>query len=487
MGVMKRILLMITTVFVLYIINVNAAPAAEDKCYSCHSTIDDKESKLYKEDIHFQKGISCSGCHGGDNTAEDNDAAMSKQKGFIGIPKGNRISEVCAKCHGNEKIMRGFGSKLPVNQFDNLVNSVHGKLAIQGGERIVQCITCHTAHGIKSVKNPLSPVYPLNIPQTCSKCHSDVVYMKTYNPSLAVDQLTMYRSSVHGKLNSQGDPKPAQCASCHGSHDIKPVKDLNSKVYPVNIPGTCSHCHSDKEYMAQYKIPTDQFEKYSRSVHGIALLGKNDLGAPACNNCHGNHGATPPGVESISKVCGTCHALNAELFSSSPHKKAFDEKNYPECETCHGNHEIVPPTNNLLGVDKGAVCIKCHTDQNSSGYKSAKLMRQLIDSLDNTKNSAMVLINIAEQKGMDVTEAKFKLRDINQIKIEARTQVHSFDPSKFKDVVNKGLMISSDATADAKNAISEYSFRRVGLGISVFLISLLAFGLFLYIRKIEKK
>jgi hypothetical protein len=114
-------------------------------------------------------------------------------------------------------------------------------------------------------------------------------------------------------------------------------------------------------------------------------------------------------------------------------------------------------------------------------------MRQLIDSLDNTKNSAMVLINIAEQKGMDVIEAKFKLRDINQIKIEARTQVHSFDPSKFKDVVNKGLMISSDATADAKNAISEYSFRRVGLGISVFLISLLAFGLFLYIRKIEKK
>jgi hypothetical protein len=99
----------------------------------------------------------------------------------------------------------------------------------------------------------------------------------------------------------------------------------------------------------------------------------------------------------------------------------------------------------------------------------------------------MVLINIAEQKGMDVTEAKFKLRDINQVKLEARTQVHSFDPSKFKDVVSKGLLIGSDASADAKGAIHEYSFRRVGLGISVFLISLLAFGLFLYIRRIEKK
>ena len=65
--------------------------------------------------------------------------------------------------------------------------------------------------------------------------------------------------------------------------------------------------------MKEYGIPTDQYEKYSKSVHGVALLQKHDLGAPACNKCHGNHGATPPGVESISKVCGTCHALNADL------------------------------------------------------------------------------------------------------------------------------------------------------------------------------
>ena len=114
-------------------------------------------------------------------------------------------------------------------------------------------------------------------------------------------------------------------------------------------------------------------------------------------------------------------------------------------------------------------------------------MRALIDSLDNSKQTAMVLINEAEQKGMEIAEAKFKLRDINQIKLEARTQVHSFDPAKFKEIVKKGFVISTDATADANHAIHEYSFRRVGLGISVFLICLLAFGLFLYIRKIEKK
>ena len=89
---------------------------------------------------------------------------------------------------------------------------------------------------------------------------------------------------------------------------------------------------------------------------------KNDIGAPACNSCHGNHAATPPGVESISKVCGTCHALNAELFSSSPHKKAFDQQNLPECETCHGNHEIIIASDKLLGIAPEAVCSKCHTE-----------------------------------------------------------------------------------------------------------------------------
>jgi predicted CXXCH cytochrome family protein len=483
---MKRIILLTIPVFFFYLFPLSTYGAV-DQCYACHNGLEDKESKLFAGDIHFKKGISCSGCHGGDNTTEDNDAAMNKEKGFIGIPKGDKITEVCARCHASVKIMKSFGSKLPVNQFDNLINSVHGKTSTGGGTRIVQCTTCHTAHGIKSVKDPLSPVYATNIPATCSKCHSDGAYMRTYNPTLAVDQYNQYLTSVHGKLNSKGDPKPAQCASCHGSHDIKPVKDIKSKVYPVNLPYTCSSCHSNKEYMAGYNIPTDQFEKYARSVHGQALLVKNDPGAPACNSCHGNHGAAPPGIESISKVCGTCHALNEELFSASPHKAAFDKKGYPECETCHGNHEIVIATNKLLGVEKDGLCIKCHTDQNSAGYKSAYVMRKLIDSLDDTKQSAMLLINDAEQKGMEVTEAKFKLRDINQVKLEARTQVHTFDPAKFKDIVGKGLLISSDATADAKQAIHEYYFRRVGLGVSVFLISLLVFGLFLYLRRIEKK
>jgi predicted CXXCH cytochrome family protein len=466
----------------------SSTSAAEDQCFVCHESIGGAEVELYKKDIHFKKGISCGGCHGGNSKSEDMDIAMSKSSGFKGAMKGDDISLACAKCHADNETMKKYASKLPTDQFELLQKSVHGKLSTTGKERIVQCITCHKAHGIVSVNNPASPVYPLNVPKTCSQCHSNAVYMRSYNPSLPIDQYEKYITSFHGILNRKGDSNTAECASCHGSHEILSVKDVNSKVYPINLPSTCSHCHSDAEYMKAYKIPTDQFEKFSASVHGIALLQKHDVGAPACNSCHGNHAATPPGVESISKVCGTCHALNAELFSSSPHKKAFDQQNLPECETCHGNHEIIIASDKLLGVTPEAVCSKCHTsEKNQKGFNSAKFMRILIDSLTSQEIHAKNLVDQAEQKGMEIAEAKFKLRDIHQAKLEARTMVHSFNEAKYKEVVGKGFSVTSFVSTEAQAAIDEFYFRRYGLLVSVLLISLLALALFLFIKRIEAK
>ena len=136
----------------------------------------------------------------------------------------------------DKEVMKKFGSNLPTDQFEFLQKSVHGKLSTTGKERIVQCITCHNAHGIVTVNNQASPVYPLNAPKTCSKCHSNAVYMRSYNPSLPIDQYEKYLTSYHGILNRKGDSKTAECASCHGSHEILSVKDVNSKVYPINLP-----------------------------------------------------------------------------------------------------------------------------------------------------------------------------------------------------------------------------------------------------------
>jgi len=452
---------------------ITAEVRADDQCLTCHRSMADRPSSLFQQDVHRKAGLTCAGCHGGDDSAADAERAMDTAKGFIGVPRGEAIIQACAACHED--------------QATQLRASVHGKVSTSGKGRVADCTTCHTAHGIAEVRSAASPVSPLKVVATCTRCHSDAAYMRSYNPSLPVDQLEKYRTSVHGQRNGKGDPRPAECANCHGGHAILSSHDVKSSVYPTNIPATCGKCHGDAEYMKGYGIPTDQLEKYRQSVHGVALLTKNDLGAPACNRCHGNHGATPPGVSSISKVCGTCHALNADLFAASPHKAAFDRQGLPECETCHGKHEIIAASEQLLGGGHEAVCSRCHTqEQHPAGYRAAVAMRSLADSLENGEQSARTLVEEAEQKGMEISEAKYALRGARQARLESRTMVHAFDEGKFRTVVSKGLTTVALVDRDAREALNEYVFRRVGLGLATLIMTILAVALYVYVRRLER-
>jgi len=467
------------------------APSVKDECLTCHSGLGGKLQKpadAYIQDIHYKVGITCANCHGGDPTTDDMEKGMSKQAGFIGVPKKSAIPTLCGKCHSDAGYMKRYNPRLSTDELEKYRSSVHARENIKRDGNIAQCVTCHGVHDIVPINDPGSRVYPTNIVKVCSECHSNANLMKTYNPGLPIDQFEKYKTSVHGKRILSDDSRVASCASCHSSHDIRPANDPKSSVYVVNIPQTCARCHSDAQYMRGYRIPTDQYSKFVKSVHGKALLEKHDTGAPSCNKCHGNHGAVPPGVKSISNVCGTCHSLNADLFASSPHKKEFDEKKIPECDICHGNHEVEPPTDDMLGVGPKATCTKCHQpNDQSKGYATAAEMRALIDSLKSMNDYANKVVTEAEQKGMEVSDARFALNDVRQALIELRTMVHSFDIEKFKVPSNKGFEIVMQCIKTGESAIEDYYFRRIGLGISTLIISVLALGLYLKIRKIEKK
>jgi predicted CXXCH cytochrome family protein len=324
------------------------------------------------------------------------------------------------------------------------------------------------------------------ITEFCASCHSDPSYMRRFNPSLRVDQLELYLTSKHGQLLKKGETKVAVCTDCHNTHGIQPATHPKSWTFPWNIPGTCSRCHSDKDYMKDFKISTSQWDDYKESVHALTLFEKKDLSAPVCNDCHGNHGASPPEVTSIGYVCRQCHPSAGELFSQSPHKKAFDEMGLSECEVCHGNHKILPSSDEMLGTGERAVCIQCH-EPGSKPYIVASRFKQKLDSFIEKIRYAESLLERADRQGVEVSEPKFRLTDANTALIYARNLTHSLSPTEIEEKIGEGEKVVTEVTKAGEDALREAKFRKTGLIIATCFIFLLAAALYLKIKQITKR
>lgn len=410
-GILQTALLVLTISFCGGI----AHAQAENTCVDCHSALDPPlqvTQEQFSRDIHAQKGLTCASCHGGDPTKADMDA-MNKAAGFRG------------------KIERK------------------------------------------------------QIPELCGRCHSDGAFMRQYNPSLRTDQLSQYRTSVHGKRLAQGDTNVAVCVDCHGVHDLRPASDTRSKVNPLNVAETCSRCHSNAEHMKGYHIPTNQFAKYNSSVHHEAMTVRGDLSAPTCTTCHGNHGAAPPGVGSVQNVCSTCHVFQDQMYEKSSHKAAFQAAGLPGCVVCHSNHEITHPTDAKLGTGPQAVCMQCHTAGDACDQARAEMLSGLTN-LDNAVKDVDHVLGVAESAGMEVSEARLGQDQARDALTKARVTIHSFRKELVDHDLQEGLKIAAKDLQAGKSALAERDYRRKGLGFALVFIVMSVVGLFLYIRQIER-
>jgi predicted CXXCH cytochrome family protein len=273
--------------------------------------------------------------------------------------------------------------------------------------------------------------------------------------------------------------------SCHPAHAIRPKSDPQSSVHPLKVPATCGRCHGDAKYMAEYKIPTDQLEKYRTSVHWKTMSVKGDLSAPACNSCHGNHGAAPPGVSWVGNVCGQCHTVMADLFAKSVHARVFKDLGIPGCSACHQHHDVQPASGMVVGMEEQAVCKRCHT-ANDAGGRAAVEIRASLDRLRGEQAAAAGVLERAEHLGMEVSQARFELKDAGDALIKARTAIHAFSVPAVKSEVDAGLAITAKAQARGAKALGEFAFRRKGLVVSLVVILMLIAGVVVKIRQLER-
>ena len=383
----------------------------------------------------------------------------------------------CVACHSQLPGQYGQPAKL-------FPEDVHHKAG-------VSCVDCHGGDRTDDSMNAMSPAKGFRgaptkaqVPLFCGRCHSDPNYMRKFNPSLRTDQASEYFTSVHGKKLKQGDTKVAVCVDCHSVHDIRAPSDPRAPVYPTHIAETCARCHADANYMKSYKIPTNQYALYKKSVHAAALAG-GDNSAPTCSTCHGNHGATPPGVSSVANVCGTCHVMNQELFEKSPHGPIFAKMGLPGCVQCHSNHEIVVPQDAWVGTGPKAVCVTCHV-KGDPGYKTAEEISAGLIKLKSTYHDADAILNTAEKSGMEVSSARVEMTNAHSDLIKARVAVHSFNAVDVLKITNQGVATSRKAYDAGVAALHERDYRRKGLAIALIAIVIAISGLYLKIRKMER-
>jgi predicted CXXCH cytochrome family protein len=319
----------------------------------------------------------------------------------------------------------------------------------------------------------------------CTRCHASAEYMHRFDPGLRIDQLAEYRSSGHGRrLYATGDPNVATCTSCHGVHGIRAVRDPQSPVYPARVADTCAACHADAALMKKYNLPSDAFAKYRRSVHAELLYKQGDLGAPTCNDCHGNHGAAPPGGGTVANVCGQCHVFFKEYFLTSPHREPFGD--IGECVHCHSNHEVVRPNDQWVGAGPQAVCVQCHS-QGDAGFAAAAAIRASLRGLAEAVEGAAGLLDRAEEAGMEISQPRFDLRQANEALVKARSLVHTLDPQKVAGMTGEGMAVAARVQEKGLAALAELRFRRRGLLLSLVPILGLVAGLIWKIREIDRR
>jgi predicted CXXCH cytochrome family protein len=248
--------------------------------------------------------------------------------------------------------------------------------------------------------------------------------------------------------------------------------------------------------MAGYKradgspLPTTQVAEFKQSVHGRALLEKGDLGAPACNDCHGNHSSMPPEVASVAQVCRTCHALNGQLFDGSKHKKAFTQHHWPECDQCHGKHAIAATSDALLSDAPDGLCGRCHAQFAKDHPKCNEGVRYFRASLAELTTRATALapeIERLAERGLDVEPISAAAGELDEAIVQSRLRIHSFDAGGFDVAALPGrdAIKKTESLIDAARA--EQRFRRNGLLAALGVMILLAAVLALKIRQLNRK
>lgn len=220
---------------------VSASTHTALTCETCHDTV-----KAYPHPEKLPKPV-CGSCH------PDQESGHARGIHGQAAKEGNGAAPTCGSCHGAAHEMQkatteAFRKSVPdtcgmchdeiAGQYKS---SVHGQAVANGIQLAPICTDCHGEHSILAKDQAASPVNKANVRDTCGRCHGDVRLSGRFG--LPTDRLTSFDASFHGLAAKGGSQTVANCASCHGFHNILASADAKSMTNPQNLPATCGQCH----------------------------------------------------------------------------------------------------------------------------------------------------------------------------------------------------------------------------------------------------
>jgi len=292
----------------------------------------------------------------------------------------------CAPCHGELELLRQHVATLDDARALNV--SLQDLQASAHAE--TTCSGCHSGykrfpHADDSSTQPCSEchaeeqaswsegVHADDESADCAACHGvhDVRRVEEFEEGEGFTEIRGACEACHTEQSVVvGDPHAdsVACADCHEPHETLSAAEALSQTHVLNQAATCGACHeSIREQWVE--------DAHARAVPILAQPGVSRLdGAtghdpPACTGCHGAHsivtaeGEGPDG--SLSERCEHCHEDYAESFADSYHGQAnaLGSTEAATCYDCHSGHEVHPRDDDRSLVSDGRIletCQSCH-------------------------------------------------------------------------------------------------------------------------------
>jgi hypothetical protein len=370
------VVLIFVTVFFVHLSSSSAGEAYEENkhCLDCH-----KEKGLVKKfpdgnfvqayvnpedfDKSVHRSLQCTACH-----KEFADRRHPKRDFNSKLQYRVKESLVCRDCHAEGSLKS---------------RAVHDTLFRKeaAGEAVI-CANCHSPHAVAQIS---AGHVSTSEEKYCMSCHSHDNHMVFKNGQFisVLVNVADIRDTAHRNVS---------CSDCHfgySSEDHPRRRFRSEREYRLSSSEICRRCHFDK------------YSTVSESIH-YALINVGRLDAPACIDCHGGHAVSSPGKDRLSVVnkCKTCHENIYMTYSLSVHGNALinrNNKDVPTCIDCHSSHDIKDPFLPEFHNYIPEMCSNCHSNEAVMGRYG--LSTEVVKTyLSDFHGMTLSLYNLEDQK-----------------------------------------------------------------------------------------